>query len=77
MLVLERLSPLEQASFLLHDVFGLDFAEVARASAAEPRRQLAVQAHTSRPDVRPRLARTGHQLATAFRQRVASGDAAR
>src|SRR5581483_11405506 len=31
MLLLERLSPLERASFLLHDVFGLDFAEVARA----------------------------------------------
>ncbi len=30
MLVLERLSPLERASFLLHDVFGLDFADVAR-----------------------------------------------
>jgi RNA polymerase sigma-70 factor, ECF subfamily len=31
MLLLERLSPLERASFLLHDVFGLDFTEVARA----------------------------------------------
>jgi RNA polymerase sigma-70 factor, ECF subfamily len=30
MLVLERLSPLERASFLLHDVFGVDFAEVSR-----------------------------------------------
>jgi RNA polymerase sigma-70 factor, ECF subfamily len=31
MLVLERLSPLERAAFLLHDVFGLDFAGVAAA----------------------------------------------
>jgi RNA polymerase sigma-70 factor, ECF subfamily len=31
MLLLERLSPLECASFLLHDVFGLEFAEVALA----------------------------------------------
>ena len=31
MLVLERLSPLERAAFLLHDVFGLDFARVAAA----------------------------------------------
>ena len=31
MLMLERLSPLERAAFLLHDVFGLDFAEVAAA----------------------------------------------
>src|SRR5580692_13022841 len=30
MLVLERLSPLERASFLLHDVFGVDFGEVSR-----------------------------------------------
>ena len=28
MLVLERLSPLERASFLLHDVFGVDFGEI-------------------------------------------------
>jgi len=30
-LVLERLSLLQRASFLLHDVFGLDFVEVGRA----------------------------------------------
>ncbi|MBR3192999.1 sigma-70 family RNA polymerase sigma factor, partial [Bosea sp. (in: a-proteobacteria)] len=30
MLALERLSPLERAAFLLHDVFELDFAEIAR-----------------------------------------------
>ncbi|MCK9685354.1 RNA polymerase sigma factor SigJ [Comamonadaceae bacterium BS-T2-15] len=30
MLALERLSPLERAAFLLHDVFDLDFAELAR-----------------------------------------------
>src|SRR5258705_11083934 len=29
MLALERLSPLERAAFLLHDVFGLEFEEVA------------------------------------------------
>tara|TARA_R110002020_G_scaffold114198_1_gene262623 strand:+ start:546 stop:776 length:231 start_codon:yes stop_codon:yes gene_type:complete len=29
MLALERLSPLERAAFLLHDVFGLDFGQVA------------------------------------------------
>jgi RNA polymerase sigma-70 factor, ECF subfamily len=29
MLALERLSPLERAAFLLHDVFGLKFEEVA------------------------------------------------
>lgn len=30
MLALERLTPLERAAFLLHDVFDLDFAEIAR-----------------------------------------------
>jgi RNA polymerase sigma-70 factor, ECF subfamily len=29
MLALERLSPLERAAFLLHDVFGLEFDEVS------------------------------------------------
>jgi RNA polymerase sigma-70 factor, ECF subfamily len=29
MLALERLSPLERAAFLLHDVFGVDFDEVS------------------------------------------------
>ena len=29
MLAMERLSPLERAAFLLHDVFGLGFDEVA------------------------------------------------
>jgi RNA polymerase sigma-70 factor (ECF subfamily) len=33
MLALERLSPLERAAFLLHDVFGLDFEEVAATRA--------------------------------------------
>lgn len=30
MLALERLSPLERAAFLLHDIFEMDFAEIAR-----------------------------------------------
>jgi RNA polymerase sigma-70 factor, ECF subfamily len=30
LLALERLSPLERAAFLLHDVFDLDYAEIAR-----------------------------------------------
>ncbi len=29
MLALERLSPLERAAFLLHDVFGVSFEEIA------------------------------------------------
>jgi len=43
MLALERLSPLERAAFLLHDVFGLSFDEVAATIERDPAacRQLA------------------------------------
>src|SRR5262245_63505968 len=46
MLFLERLSPLERASFLLHDVFGLEFAKVSRALGRREAacRQLATRA---------------------------------
>ena len=36
MLALERLSPLERAAFLLHDVFGVEFEEVARTIDRDP-----------------------------------------
>ena len=36
MLALERLSPLERAAFLLHDVFGLGFDEVAASRRSRP-----------------------------------------
>jgi DNA-directed RNA polymerase specialized sigma24 family protein len=32
----ERLSPLERAAFLLHDVFGLEFEEVAATIQRDP-----------------------------------------
>lgn len=46
MLVLERLSPLERAAFLLHDVFDLDFDEIGRRMerSAAACRQLANRA---------------------------------
>ena len=46
MLVLERLSPLERAAFLLHDVFDLDFDEIGRRLERSPAacRQLATRA---------------------------------
>ncbi len=37
MLALERLSPLERAAFLLHDVFGLGSRRLQRPSSATPR----------------------------------------
>lgn len=48
MLTLERLSPLERAAFLLHDVFDMDFDEVASrlGRSAAACRQLASRART-------------------------------
>ena len=57
MLALERLSPLERAAFLLHDVFGLGFEEVAGTIQRDPAtcRQLAARARTHVRDARPRF----------------------
>jgi RNA polymerase sigma-70 factor (ECF subfamily) len=56
LLTLDRLSPLERAAFLLHDVFDFSFAEVAgaldRSDAAC--RQLAARARAHVREVRPR-----------------------
>jgi RNA polymerase sigma-70 factor (ECF subfamily) len=57
MLALERLSPLERAAFLLHDVFDLDFAEIARTidRSESACRQLAKRAREHvRIDMPPR-----------------------
>ena len=77
MLVLERLSPLERASFLLHDVFGLDFAEVARAldRGEAACRQLAARARAHIEEGRPRFPASqeeGRRLAAAFAARRSS-----
>ena len=79
MLLLERLSPLERASFLLHDVFGLDFTEVARTldRGEAACRQLATRARAHIEAGRPRFAASredGHRLAAAFKAAIASGD---
>jgi len=71
MLVLERLSPLERASFLLHDVFGLDFAEVGRAldRGEAACRQLAARGRAHIEEGRPRYPASqqeGRRLAAAF-----------
>ena len=57
MLALERLSPLERAAFLLHDVFGEALAEVAVALDRDPAavRQLAVRARAHVHAARPRF----------------------
>lgn len=57
MLALERLSPLERAAFLLHDIFEMDFAEIARTidRSESACRQLAKRAREHvRIDMPPR-----------------------
>ncbi|HEX4059216.1 MAG TPA: RNA polymerase sigma-70 factor [Galbitalea sp.] len=57
LLLLERLSPLERAVFVLRDVFGFDFDEIAAAvgRSEEACRQLAVRARHHMDDGRPRF----------------------
>ena len=57
MLAMERLSPLERAAFLLHDVFGLGFDEVAATIKGDAAacRQLAARARNHVRDERPRF----------------------
>lgn len=58
MLALERLSPLERATFLLHDVFGMEFDVVAEAIGREPAtcRKLASRARAHIHEAHPRFA---------------------
>jgi RNA polymerase sigma-70 factor (ECF subfamily) len=79
MLALERLSPLERAAFLLHDVFGLDFEEVAETIQRDAAacRQLATRARTHVREARPRFQvdkQRGIALAEAFFAASRSGD---
>lgn len=79
MLALERLSPLERAAFLLHDVFGVPLDEVAVTVEREPAaiRQLAARARKHVQDSRPRfpVARDeGSRIAEAFFIATRSGD---
>lgn len=79
MLALERLSPLERAAFLLHDVFGLEFEEVATTIGRNPAacRQLAARARTHVREARPRFRlekQRGLELARAFYTASRSGD---
>ncbi|QAY78691.1 sigma-70 family RNA polymerase sigma factor [Sphingosinicella sp. BN140058] len=79
MLALERLSPLERAAFLLHDVFGLPFDEVAATIGRDAAacRQLAARARTHVRAERPRFKveqQRGLALAEAFFHASRSGD---
>jgi RNA polymerase sigma-70 factor, ECF subfamily len=87
LLTLERLSPLERAAFLLHDVFDFSFDEVAATleRSAAACRQLATRAREHVREVRPRGATTPPagsrqvdpkhgQLMSAFVEAARSGD---
>jgi RNA polymerase sigma-70 factor (ECF subfamily) len=86
LLTLDRLSPLERAAFLLHDVFDFSFNEVATAldRSAAACRQLAARARTHVRATRPRGATAPPrsqeidakhaQLMSAFLAAMGSGD---
>ncbi len=79
MLALERLSPLERAAFLLHDVFGVGFEEIGETLGREPAacRQLASRARIQVRADRPRFTvprERGLEIAEAFFTASRSGD---
>jgi RNA polymerase sigma-70 factor (ECF subfamily) len=79
MMALERLSPPERAAFLLHDVLGVGFEEIAETIGHKPAtcRQLASRARTHVRAARPRFhmpKERGLELAAAFFAASRSGD---
>lgn len=79
LILLERLSPAERASFVLHDVFSFTFEETAAIIGRSPAtaRQLATRARRRIADGRPRLPPTRTQqleIVTAFARACTAGD---
>ncbi|GAA4342706.1 sigma-70 family RNA polymerase sigma factor [Pigmentiphaga soli] len=79
MLALERLSPLERAAFLLHDVFDVPFPEIARTLGRGEAacRQLAARARVHVREARPRVRVTEQEsmrIAAAFIEASRRGD---
>jgi len=82
MLALERLSPLERAAFLLHDVFGESFDDIAQSLGRDAAacRQLAARAreHVRSDRTRFPVERShGLAIAAAFYEATRVGDAAK
>jgi RNA polymerase sigma-70 factor (ECF subfamily) len=80
MMAMERLSPLERAAFLLHDVFDMPLTEVASTLGREPAavRQLAARARKHVQHARPRYtvaASEADRIARAFFAAARDGDA--
>lgn len=81
LVLLERLSPLERAAFILHEVFDYPFAEIASALGTTETacRKLASRARAHVDAGRPRFAATEakkRELLAAFVDSVARGDVA-
>ncbi len=79
LIMLERLSAAERTAFLLHDVFGLPFDEIADVVGRSPAavRQLASRARQHVESGRPRFAPTRaeqHALVAAFSAACQEGD---
>lgn len=80
MLALERLSPLERAAFILHDIFEMEFDELANAldRSEAACRQLLVRARGHVGDTRQRYevdAEEANRITAAFVAATSSGDA--
>jgi RNA polymerase sigma-70 factor (ECF subfamily) len=81
LVALDRLSPLERAAFLLHDVFGIGFDEIAQSIGRDPAacRQLAARAREHVRAERPRFPVEkdhGLEIAAAFFAASRRGDTA-
>jgi RNA polymerase sigma-70 factor (ECF subfamily) len=79
LVVLESLTPAERSAFLLHDVFGYRFEEVAGivGRSTEATRQLAARARRHVEEARPRFPATAaqqRQLLDAFLAAAGTGD---
>jgi RNA polymerase sigma-70 factor (ECF subfamily) len=78
LIVLDTLSPAERVAFVLHDVFGVTFAEIAEILGRSPAaaRQLATSARRRLADRRQEMApvRRHDELVQAFAAACATGD---
>jgi RNA polymerase sigma-70 factor, ECF subfamily len=79
LVLLEELTPLERAAYLLHDIFGYSFDEVAHSLGRTPAacRQLGVRARKRIEERRQRFdadLRQGRELTDRFLLACASGD---
>jgi RNA polymerase sigma-70 factor, ECF subfamily len=78
LIVLERLSPAERTAFLLHDSFGMPFAEIAELVGRSPDsvRQLAARARRNVAAAKPRFPASREEqerIASAFAAACAAG----